>query len=183
LPVCREGGNTPRRQRLKKPHRMKETLSRNLITIPQLELGCRHVDEMLKAGLTENFAIRLLELFTDSYARQHEGGKGVFSPLHVRNICLWSKAARKLKKKSPNLKPKDYLRVEHGTPRRAFARKILALYREKKLNEKSVNNLVRRYWKLAVITLSEDEKLNKAGFRSKIFAAPGKRWAAGKIAF
>lgn len=156
--------------------------SRNLITLPQLRLACRHVDEMLKEGLTENFAIRLLELFSDSYARQHIGGRGIFTPLHSRDIDLWSRAARKLKRNKPDLKPRDYLRVEHGTPRRGFARKVLELYRGKNLNEKSIQKIVRRYWKIAVITLDEDAKLNKMA-RSKMFSKPEMRWAAAGIKF
>jgi hypothetical protein len=37
----------------------------------------------------------------------------------------------------------------------------LALYRQHKLNEKTVKELVERHWKLAVITLDEDKHLNK----------------------
>ncbi len=40
--------------------------------------------------------------------------------------------------------------------------------------------LVKRYWKLAVITLEEDERLNKVA-RSKTFKTPEERWAAAGI--
>jgi hypothetical protein len=155
---------------------------KNKISIQQLRLACRHVDEMLSAGVSENFAIRLLEHFADVYARIFKGGTGIGAPLHVRHIELWSKAAIKLKKQRPNLKPRDHLRVEHGTPRREFARKVLALHKEKRLSEKMMNNIVRRYWKLAVITLEEDLRLNKIA-RSKAFSSPGKRWAEAGIKF
>jgi hypothetical protein len=72
--------------------------------------------------------------------------------------------------------------VEHGTPRRSFARKVLKLYQRDNLNAKTMAKLIKRYWKLAVITLEEDERLNKVA-RSKIFKTPEERWAAAGIAF
>jgi hypothetical protein len=42
--------------------------------------------------------------------------------------------------------------------------------------------LVERYWKLAVISLEEDKRLNKVA-RSKAFKTPEDRWAAAGIEF
>jgi len=159
-----------------------KTSSKNLITIPQLKLACRHVKEMEDAGMTENFAIRGLELFADAYARQSLGGRGRFQPLHVRHIDLWSKAALKMKKRFPKRRPLEYLRVEHGTPRREFARLVLNLYKKNRLTDLTVKHLVQRYWKLAVITLEEDGRLNKVA-RKTMLSSPWKRWAKAKIRF
>jgi hypothetical protein len=82
----------------------------------------------------------------------------------------------------PDAKPRDYFRVEHGTPRRGFAREILKLYGTDELNEKAVKELVDRRWKLAVITLSEDQHLNKTA-RSQMFPTPEERWRAAGMEF
>jgi hypothetical protein len=58
----------------------------------------------------------------------------------------------------------------------------LELYREDRLSEKAMVRLVKRYWKLAVITLEEDRELNKVA-RSKTFETPEERWAAAGIKF
>jgi hypothetical protein len=146
----------------------------------QLNLACRHVEEMMAAGMTENLAIRALELFADVYAKLLMGGSA--TPHHVDQFELWSVKAKHLRKKMPEGKPKDLFRVEHGTPRRAFARKAFALYEKGKLNEKSMRKLVHSYWKLAVITLEEDQRLNRVA-RSRMFDTPEKRWLAAGIKF
>jgi hypothetical protein len=133
--------------------------SRNAVTIDHLALACRHFEEMIAAGVTENGAIRTLELFADVYAKMHRGGSA--TPHHVDQVDLWSVKARRLRNRIPDAKPKDHFRVEHGTPRRCFARKVVELYRKDKLSEKNMAKLAERYWKLAVITLEEDERLNK----------------------
>jgi hypothetical protein len=137
---------------------------------------------MVAAGVTENFAIRTLELFADVYAKCHMGGKGQTSPHHVGHVELWSVAAIKIRDSTPHAKPRDVFRVEHGTPRRSFARMILAIYQKGNLNEKTAKELVERYWKLAVITLDEDQRLNKTA-RSKMFETPEERWRAAGIEF
>jgi len=154
--------------------------SKNEVTINHLKLACRHYKEMRSAGITKNLSVRILELLTDIYAKLYMGGNA--SPHHVSQVELWSKAARKIKKLLPKAKPKDYFRVEHGTPRREFSCMVLQLYRENKLNKKTMDHLVKKYWKLAVITLEEDKKLNKIA-RSKMFDAPEKRWAKAGIKF
>src|ERR1035437_4100071 len=135
---------------------------------------------MIAAGVTENGAIRTLELFADVYAKMHLGGSA--TPHHVRQVSLWSVRAIEVRERIPNAKPREYFRVEHGTPRRGFARKVLELYWKEELTTKSMANLVKRYWKLAVITLEEDERLTKIA-RSKTFKSPEKRWAAAGIKF
>lgn len=155
-------------------------VSRNSITMDQLSLACRHVKEMIAAGVTENLAIRTLERFADVYAKLLKGGSA--TPHHVSQVELWSVKARNLRKQKPKGKPKDLFRVEHGTPRREFARKVLTLYQKKKLNKVSMQRLVHRYWKLAVITLEEDRRLNKVA-RSRMYATPEKRWSAAGIKF
>jgi hypothetical protein len=155
-------------------------MSRNSITIDQLNLACRHGEEMKAARVTENLAIRTLELFTDVYAKLLMGGSA--TPHRVDQIELWSVKAKSLKKKIPNGKPKNLFWVEHGTARREFARKALGLYQKGRLNEKSMRMLVNHYWKLAVITLEEDQRLNTVA-RSTMFKTPAERWAAAGIHF
>ena len=156
------------------------TVSKNAVTIDQLALACRHFHEMRDAGVTENMAIRTLELLADVYAKLHTGGSA--TPHHVDQVELWSVNARKIRDRVPDAKPRDYFRVEHGTPRRGFALKVLELYRKDKLSAKTMARLVERYWKLAVITLEEDERLNKIA-RSKTFKTPDERWEAAGIKF
>lgn len=154
-------------------------MSKNRPTIEHLQMACRHVGELMAAGVTENHAIRTLELFADIYAKLHNGGSA--TPHHVKQVKLWSVAALKLRKANPDAKPLNFLRVEHGTPRRAFARKVLELHGQGKLNDRSMARLVKRHWLLAVITLNEDLRLNKvAGFT---YRTPVERWAAAGIKF
>ena len=153
-------------------------MSKNAITIEQLNLACRHFNEMMTAGVTENMAIRTLESFADVYAKLHTGGSA--TPNHVDQVKLWSVEARKMRDAHPNAKPRNHFVVEHGTPKRTFARMTMDLHREGKLNDKTMRQLVKRYWKLAVITLKEDRRLNKVA-RSKMFDTPEKRWAATGI--
>ena len=157
-----------------------DKVSKNTVTIDQLVLACRHFQEMVEAGVTKNIAIRTLELFAEVYAKLHMGGSA--TPHHVDQVELWSVNARRIRDRVPDVKPRDCFRVEHGTPRRGFALKVLELYRKDKLSAKTMAKLVERYWKLAVITLQEDERLNKVA-RSKTFKTPEERWAEAKIKF
>ncbi len=154
--------------------------SKNKVTLTQLAAACRHVDELIDLGMTENLAIRSLELFADVYCKLSHGGSA--TPHHVNQVKLWSLAARRLKAKMPDLRPGDHLRVEHGTPRRAFARKILALHREGTLTDATMAELAQRYWKLAVITVEEDTRLNRIA-RVTEYDTPELRWAAADISF
>ena len=155
-------------------------MSKNAITVQQIELACRHVQEMMSAGVTENLAIRTLELFADVYAKILTGGSA--TPHHVDQVDLWSIEAIKIRKRNPDAKPKDYFRVEHGTPRRQFARLVFEKYQEDRLNKKCLDELVERCWKLAVVSLEEDRRLNKIA-RSKMYATPEERWHAANIKF
>ena len=156
-------------------------VSKNRITIEQVRLACRHVHEMLSAGVTENLAIRILEHFVDVYSKLHNGGAAV--PYTVNHVKLWSVEAIKLWEKNNKQRPGSYLRVEHGTPRRALARIVLDCYENEKLDQSELERLIRIYWKVAVITLDEDARLNKICGRSKLFASPEARWAAAGIEF
>ena len=135
---------------------------------------------MTAAGVTENLAIRTLEIFADVYAKLAVGGNA--SPHHVKQVGLWSRRARELSAAMPDAKPKDHFRVEHGTPRRGFARKVLALYRVGELTGAKLAGLVDSDYRLAVITLEEDARLNKVA-RSRMCGSPQERWAAAGIEF
>ena len=155
-------------------------MSKNAITIEQLKIACRHFEEMRASGITENLAIRTLELFADVYGKLYVIGNA--APHHVNQVELWSIEAKARRNAKPDAKPRDHFRVEHGTPRRAFAREVLNLYKKNELNTTTMVNLVKRNYKLAVITIEEDLRLNKIA-RSKIFNTPEERWAAAGIKF
>jgi hypothetical protein len=159
---------------------VKVIMSKNAITVEQLKLECRHVKEMVEAQVTENLAIRTLELFADVWAKLHMGGSA--TPHHVDQVKLWSVEALKVRASVAHAPPKDHLRVEHGTPRRQFARLVLALYDQGRLTDANMALLVERYWKLAVITLEEDKRLNSI-CRSRMFDTPEERWQTANIHF
>jgi hypothetical protein len=154
-------------------------MSKNAPTLHQIKITCRHVIELRKTGMTENIAIRPLELLTNSYAKFRVHGH--VSPDHADQFAYWSKAARKAKAANPKVKYGGYLRVEHGTPRRDFAREVLATYKKGKLTKGWMDRHCKRKWKIAVITHDEDLRLNK--FKGQSFSTPDKRWAAAKIEF
>ncbi len=155
-------------------------MSKNRITIPQLALACRHVKELMAAGMTENLAIRSLEQFADIYAKLLCGGSA--TPNHVDQVTLWSVAAAQFRSVNPTAEPQRHFRVEHGTPRRQFARLVLDLFETGRLDDENMRLLVARRWKLAVITIEEDRRLN-ARFRSRLFDTPEARWTAAGIVF
>lgn len=155
-------------------------MSKNAITIDQLKIACRHVEELMSAGVTENLAIRTLELFTNNYAKMRVVGKANVD--HASQYDLWSKAALRAKVANPGKAYGLYLRVEHGTPRRQFARLVLDGYKRGNLTAKWMNALCKSRWEVAVITIEEDKRLNK-GSRSSLFSTPRERWAAAKIKF
>jgi len=152
-------------------------VSKNQPTLKHLNMACRHIEEMVKAGMTENHAIRLLELFADVYAKLKNGGSA--TPHSVSQVRLWSVAARRWRRANPNAKPGSNLRVEHGTPRRQFAKLVLELYKANKLNKQRMDRLVKKRWKLAVITHEEDRRLA----RSSILKTPEERWREAGIHF
>lgn len=155
-------------------------MSKNQITLEQLNLACKHVLELRAAGMTENLAIRNLELFANVYAKLKIVGTA--SPDRADQFILWSKAAREARRERPDEKFGRYLRVEHGTPRRQFARLILEAYGKGELEREWLDALCDAKWKVAVITHEEDRRLNRTA-RSKLFASPEERWASAEIDF
>jgi hypothetical protein len=155
-------------------------MSINAVTISQLVMVCAHFKEMREGGITENLAIRLLELLADCYAKYLVVGS--VTPNHIKQVKLRSISAQSFIENNPDTKPKGTLVVEHGTPRRAFARMVYNLYLSQELNESRMNDLVHRYWRLAVITVDEDARLNKIA-RSRAFDSPEERWKAAGIEF
>ena len=154
-------------------------MSKNTITLPQIEAACRHVAELLSLGMTENLAIRNLELFANVYAKHRIIGST--SPDHVTQFSLWSQAALAHRANEGELGGR-FLRVEHGTPRRQFARLILKAFHEGALTQDWLNILCDQRWKVAVITLDEDRLLNSMA-RSKLYDSPEERWQDAGIIF
>lgn len=153
-------------------------MSVNAITVTQISVACRHFQELRDAGVTENLGIRILEHLVDVYAKLLTGGSA--TPHHVRQVASaqWSIAALALRSQDPNAP----LRVEHGTPKRALARLVFQLWELEHLTQTKLDSLIQHRWKLAVITLEEDRRLNRLA-RSKLFASPDERWAAAEISF
>ena len=135
------------------------------------------MDELLAAGFTENIAIRLLELCTNGYAKALI--MGISGPDHADQFSLWSRAARSAKKSKPRLKYGQYLRIEHGTPRRQFARLVLLAFRHQKLTKSWMDKHCKTKWRVAVVTQEEDRRL----VRSKLYKSPQARWKAANIKF
>ena len=154
--------------------------SKNDITIEQLNISCHHVKELERVGMTENFGIRNLELFADIYAKLLIFGRA--TPQSAGEVDLWSNQAKKARQQNPEAKFGQIVRVEHGTPRRQFARSVLRLFEKGQLTRGSMDELVRKKWKLAVISREEDRLLNKR-YRSTEFNTPEERWTAGGIEF
>ena len=157
-------------------------MSKNRLTIHHLSLACKHLEEMMAIGVSENLAIRTLELFADVYAKMALGGTA--NPHHARQVPAdrWSIDAKKRKAQYPDDASGKHFRVEHGTPRRSFARDVMSLYKQGNLTEQSMFDLATKSWKLAVITLEEDARLNKIA-RSRPSSSPDERWLAAGIAF
>ena len=154
-------------------------MSKNTINISQLEIVAKCMLKLQKSGMRENLAIRHLEKLVDVYAKYKAISK--VSVDHVDEFSLWSKAALNAKVETPERKPGEYLRVEHGTPRRKFAKMVLNAFTEGKLDEQWMKNHCEVYWRVAVITLEEDRKLNK--LRKLDFNSPEERWAYVGIEF
>ncbi|OGI59543.1 hypothetical protein A2814_03370 [Candidatus Nomurabacteria bacterium RIFCSPHIGHO2_01_FULL_38_19] len=152
-------------------------MSKNTITINQLKILCRHVNELSDAGFTENVAVRLLELGANIYAKDLI--MGTTTPDYADQFPLWSKAALKAKNAHLKWKYGRYLRVEHGTPRRQFARLVLKAFQRRKLTKPWMDKLCHTKWKVAIITHEEDARLA----RSKLYKSPEARWEAAKIKF
>lgn len=87
---------------------------KNAPTLDQIKIACRHVVELQDTGMSENLAIRQLELFTNLYAKFRAIGH--VNVDHVDQYTYWSKAARKAKATNPAAAPGTHLRCEHGTP-------------------------------------------------------------------
>ena len=133
---------------------------------------------MMAAGVTENLAIRTLELFVDVYANLHTGGS---APHHVDQVPLWSVKAKNcaMRFRMPNRVTTFAWNTAH---RKQFCTQILDLYRKDKLGARTMDKLAEKDYKLAVITLDEDTRLNKIA-RSREFDTPEERWAAAGIEF
>ena len=154
-------------------------MSVNALSAEQLSLMCRHVDEAVSAGVSFNVAIRSLEIALDAFAKHRVYGNT--SPLSANQIPeeQWSVAAKADRQMHPDRPFGEYLRVEHGTPRRALANLVLDLNRTVGLTTENLNALVDARWKIAVITLDEDRLLE----RSALHPIPGARRASAGIKF
>jgi len=137
--------------------------------------------ELVAAGVSENLAIKSLETYTNDYAKHLLLGR--IPPDNADIYDNWSEDARIAKTANPEKPYREYLRIEHGTPKRQFARLVLEGFKEKKLTRLWMDRLCQERWKVAVITLAEDERLSKLSGRSTLLDTPDARWAAAKIRF
>ena len=110
---------------------------------------------------------------------------GNASPDRADQFEKWSKEAVKLWSQKLKEKPKPpfgrYLRNEHGFGKTRFAEKVLEKYKtDGKLGEEMMDELVDRYWRVAVITLEEDKKLDRTNTAGK---SAEHRWSDAGIEF
>jgi hypothetical protein len=83
------------------------------------------------------------------YAKTHKGGRAsVHKAKDVPENQL-SLAALAAKRNNPSVADGAFLRVEHGTPRRTFARKVRDLHAKGALNEEAMKALTDNYWRFA----------------------------------
>lgn len=116
-----------------------------------------------------------LAMFNEGYPHAYDIVSSDAFAIPQTHVQLWSVAA--LREKDPRQRI-----VEHGTPRRDFARLIVFRhYVDGKLTEQALNALMDTYYKVAVITKEEDRRLNQLKLRSKMMSTPEARWAAAKI--
>jgi hypothetical protein len=90
---------------------------------------------------------------------------------------MWSAKALEAAAANPERKSGQYLRVEHGTPRRQFARLVLRAFQANQLTQSWLDDLCDAKWRVAVITLDEDRVLA----RSEYHEDPEARWRAAGI--
>lgn len=150
-------------------------MSKNAVTIDQLGIACQNVLDLIAAGMSENLAIRNLEQFANIYAKLRQYGH--VNPDHASQFERWSVAAIEAELANPGRPYGEYLRVEHGTPRRQFARMVLGGFEAGQLTPEWLDDLCDRKWRVAVITHEEDRRLN----RSKACDDPEERWKQAGI--
>jgi hypothetical protein len=150
-------------------------MSKNAVTIEQLKIACQNVLDLRAAGMSNNLAIRNLEQFANIYAKFKTLGH--VSPDHALQYDRWSVAALKLEAENPGRKHGEYLRVEHGTPRRKFAEMVLDGFLSGKLTTVWLDDLCEMKWRVAVITHEEDSRFP----RSKALDDPEERWREAGI--
>ena len=161
--------------------------SKNDITIEQLNTACRHFYELIDLEVTENIAIRQPLKMVDIYAKMRVIGK--CSVDKANEFDYWSIEAEKVWKqaqlKDPKAKYGSFVRIEHGTPRTQFTKIVLEKYDQNKtLTIKTMEDLIRNKWKVAVITKEEDARINANGDRrNPKNKSPEKRWADAGIKF
>ena len=136
----------------------------NNINIDQLNLVCIHVEAQIDALISPNFAMRPLILMADVYAKLRIIGNA--NPDRADQFEKWSNEAVNLWKQKLKETPKpsfgSYLRCEHGFGKTKFAEIVLDTFKKNgKLTETTMDNLVDKYWRVAVITLKEDKKLDR----------------------
>ncbi len=144
----------------------------NSPTVGQIRLAVRHLDELMAAGVTENLAIRTLEPLVDCYGKVRVYGTPV-AGRRTKGI-VWSRAARR--KGAVTM-------LEHGTPRRPFARLIADAARNGKLTKVWLDRLCDQRFRIACITRLEDRMIYDAKLHRCSRLLPERRWAAAGIEF
>lgn len=159
--------------------------SKNQYTAEQIGLVCRHVGEQCQAGISENFALRSLIVMVDAYAKLRK--LGVANPDRADQFETWSVAAVELWKRKKDEKPPPpfgrHLRNEHGYGKSAFARRVLKTYKDSggHLTEETMDSLVDKYWRVAVVTLYEDKRLNGRDRSNEGQRSAEERWKEADI--
>jgi len=168
---------------------MSKSKSTNEVSIEQLEMVCRHVIEQEDVQLSENYRMRLITLLADTYAKQREIGTtspdsaDMFRKWSIEAIRVWDEASKE--DKNPKYgKPKygKYVRNEHGYGKNMFARRVVQAYENAggSLTRRAMNKLVKEYWRVAVISLEEDKRLDRT---NKEELPAEERWEKAGILF
>jgi|SRR5271165_1477182 len=140
-------------------------------------IALEYMKKLRDAGVTHNQIHREIMFRIDGANNARKGHYSGAKGFNKSTIDLWSVKALAAYKKDPKVK----LRVEHGSPRTPFAQRVFNLYLRNKLTEKLFNKMLDDHYKLAVITLDEDQKIRANGDRSVMHDAPEMRWKAAGI--
>jgi hypothetical protein len=114
------------------------------------------------------------------YGLEHDNYE-IVSTAQVKpeHVVKWSVEALRARKENP----KARLIIEHGTPQAAFAKVIYRLYLDNRLTAEVFDGLLAKHYRIAVITVAENQKLNGAELRSTMLETAEARWAAVGIQF
>ena len=145
---------------------------------------CEFCKKSREMGAGDHHTIWWLGNVLDGYFRGVDGLKTnnyrfiSSSQIRLEDIKLWSVAALAAREANPKAK----VIREHGTPMSAFTKIGYDRYLRDGLTKDVLDDLIAKYYRLAVITDEEDRRLKKLA-RSRMYDTAEARWAAAGIVF